>query len=65
MNKLVLGLPKGSLQEATFSMMKKACFNVSAGSRSYIPSVDDPELDCRLFRAQEISRYVELGTLNA
>lgn len=65
MNKLVLGLPKGSLQEATFLMMKKAGFTIRGGSRSYLPSVDDPELDVRLIRAQEISRYVELGMLDA
>jgi len=62
---LILGLPKGSLQEATFNMMKKAGFNVQVGSRSYVPSVDDPELSCRLIRAQEISRYVEAGVLDA
>ena len=62
---LVLGLPKGSLQEATFNIMKKAGFNVSARSRSYVPTVDDPELKCRLIRPQEISRYVELGLLDA
>ena len=65
MSKLVLGLPKGSLQDATFSMMRKAGFKVEAGSRSYVPSVDDPEIDARLIRAQEISRYVELGLLDA
>ncbi len=65
MNKLVLGLPKGSLQEATFAMFQKAGFKVSVGSRSYLPSVDDPEIDGRLIRAQEISRYVELGVLDA
>ena len=65
MKKIVLGLPKGSLQEATFSMMKKAGFNVKAGSRSYIPTVDDPLIDARLIRAQEISRYVESGMLDA
>ena len=65
MNKLVLGLPKGSLQEATFSMMQKAGFKVSAGLRSYMPTVDDREIDARLIRAQEISRYVELGMLDA
>ncbi len=63
-NKLVLGLPKGSLQDSTFSMMKKAGFNISAGSRSYVPSVDDPEITARLIRAQEISRYVEQGMLD-
>ena len=64
-NTLVLGLPKGSLQDATFLMMKKAGFSVSVGSRSYIPSIDDPELQGRLVRAQEISRYVEHGMLDA
>src|SRR5476649_2683120 len=65
MSKLVLGLPKGSLQDATFDMMGKAGFVVRVGSRSYIPTIDDPELDGRLIRAQEISRYVELGMLDA
>ena len=62
---LILGLPKGSLQDATFNMMRKAGFALQVGSRSYVPSVDDPELQCRLIRAQEISRYVELGVLDA
>jgi len=65
MKTIVLGLPKGSLQEATFSMMRKAGFNVQVGSRSYAPSVDDPAIDARLIRAQEVSRYVELGMLDA
>lgn len=65
MPKLVLGLPKGSLQEATFLMMKKAGFNVSVSSRSYTPSIDDPTIEARLLRAQEMSRYVELGLLDA
>ena len=64
-NRLVLGLPKGSLQEATFAMLQKAGYKVSVGSRSYLPNVDDPEIDARLIRAQEISRYVELGMLDA
>ena len=64
MNVLTIGLPKGSLQEATFMMMRKAGFKMQAGRRSYMPTVDDPELDPRLIRAQEISRYVELGTLD-
>ncbi len=63
--KLVLGLPKGSLQDATFLMFKKAGYSVSVGSRSYIPSINDPELEGRLIRAQEISRYVEHGMLDA
>ncbi|MDD4101733.1 MAG: ATP phosphoribosyltransferase [Kiritimatiellae bacterium] len=62
---VILGVPKGSLQEATFNMMRKAGFNIKAGARSYVPSVDDPDLQCRLIRPQEISRYVELGLLDA
>jgi ATP phosphoribosyltransferase len=62
---LRLGLPKGSLQEATLEKMAKAGFNISVGSRSYIPYVDDEELEIRLIRAQEISRYVEHGYLDA
>ncbi len=62
---IVLGLPKGSLQESTFALMKRAGFNVSCSSRSYVPSIDDPEIKCRLLRPQEMSRYVELGLLDA
>ncbi len=65
MKKIVLGLPKGSLQEATFLLMKKAGFNITVGSRSYMPAVDDPAIQARLIRAQEISRYVEHGLLDA
>jgi ATP phosphoribosyltransferase len=65
MSKIVLGLPKGSLEEATFGMMAKAGFRVKATSRSYVPEVDDPEISARLLRAQEISHYVELGMLDA
>ena len=61
---LRFGLPKGSLQEATLQKMAKAGFNISVSSRSYIPYVDDPELEIRLIRAQEISRYVEHGYLD-
>ena len=63
--KLRLGLPKGSLQDATIEKMAKAGFNVQLSSRSYIPYVDDEELEIRLIRAQEISRYVEHGYLDA
>lgn len=63
--KLRLGLPKGSLQDATLEKMAKAGWNVTVSSRSYEPYVDDPELTIRLIRAQEISRYVELGYLDA
>lgn len=65
MASLVLGLPKGSLQEATFAMMRKAGFNLSVSSRSYIPTCDDEDLKCRLLRPQEIPRYVELGLLDS
>jgi ATP phosphoribosyltransferase len=61
---LRFGLPKGSLQEATIEKMGKAGFNISVSSRSYIPYVDDEELEIRLIRAQEISRYVEHGYLD-
>src|SRR3982751_6333683 len=61
---LRLGLPKGSLQDATIEKMAKAGFNISVSSRSYIPYVDDQELEIRLIRAQEISRYVEHGYLD-
>ena len=62
---LRLGLPKGSLQEATIEKMAKAGFNISVSERSYVPYVDDDELELRLIRAQEISRYVEHGYLDA
>ena len=65
MNALVLGLPKGSLQDATFEMLRRAGYVVSVGSRSYCPKINDPAWDARLIRAQEISRYVELGMLDA
>lgn len=65
MNKLKLGLPKGSLQESTLQLMSKAGFNFSVSSRSYFPSVDDEELEAMLIRAQEIARYVEDGVFDA
>jgi len=58
---LMLGLPKGSLQDATIKLFGKAGFNISVSSRSYRPSIDDAELDGRFVRAQEVSRYVEHG----
>ncbi len=61
---LRFGLPKGSLQDATIEKMGKAGFNITVSSRSYIPYVDDPEMEVRLIRAQEISRYVEHGYLD-
>ena len=62
--KLKLGLPKGSLQDATLEKLAKAGFNIQVTSRSYIPYVDDDELEIRLIRAQEISRYVDHGYLD-
>lgn len=61
---LRFGLPKGSLQEATVQKMAKAGWNISVSSRSYLPYVDDTEMEIRLIRAQEISRYVEHGYLD-
>lgn len=63
--KLKLGLPKGSLEEATIAMFKKAGYCISLSSRSYYPSVDDDELSIVMMRAQEIARYVEEGVLDA
>ncbi len=65
MTQIKLGLPKGSLQESTFALMKRAGWNFKVGSRSYMPSVDDPDIAARLIRPQEIARYVELGLLDA
>lgn len=62
---IILGLPKGSLQESTFALFKRAGFNVTCSSRSYVPVIDDEEIKCRLLRPQEMSRYVELGLLDA
>ena len=62
---IVLGLPKGSLQESTFALFKRAGFNVSCSSRSYYPSIDDGEIKCRLLRPQEMRRYVKLGKIDA
>jgi len=63
--KLKLGIPKGSLQEATIQLFARAGFNIYPSSRSYVPGVDDPELECLLIRAQEMARYVADGVLDA
>ncbi len=63
-NKLRIALPKGSLEEATYNIFKKAGFNVSGGSRSFYPSIDDAELEVVLFRPQEMSRYIEDGVVD-
>jgi len=61
---LRLGLPKGSLQDATLELFRRAGFRINLSSRSYKPTIDDPELEVRLLRAQEIARYVEDGFLD-
>ncbi len=65
MNKLKLGIPKGSLEQATIELFRRAGFAISAPARSYFPSIDDPEIECMLIRAQEMARYVEDGVLDA
>ncbi len=64
MKKLKLGLPKGSLQGSTFRLFGKAGYRISVGERSYVPYIDDPELEGLLIRAQEIAHYVEDGVLD-
>ncbi len=63
--KLKLGIPKGSLEIATIDLFRRAGFNITTSSRSYFPSIDDPEIECMLIRAQEMARYVEDGILDA
>jgi ATP phosphoribosyltransferase len=63
--KLKLGIPKGSLQDATVHLFARAGFNIYVSSRSYFPSIDDPEIECMLIRAQEMARYVSDGVLDA
>jgi ATP phosphoribosyltransferase len=63
--KLKLGIPKGSLEAATIDLFRRAGYNITTGSRSYFPSIDDPEIECMLIRAQEMARYVEDGILDA
>lgn len=62
---LKLGIPAGSLQEATVSLFRRAGYNITISSRSYYPTIDDDEIDCLLIRAQEMARYVEQGILDA
>ncbi len=64
-NKLKLGIPKGSLQDATIALFERAGWRIFANGRSYFPTVDDPEIECMLVRAQEMARYVEHGALDA
>ena len=65
MSVLKLGIPKGSLQDATIDLLARAGWKVTISSRSYVPGIDDPEIDCLLVRAQEMARYVETGALDA
>lgn len=65
MNKLKLGIPKGSLENATVDLFRRAGFNITTSSRSYFPAIDDPEIECMLIRAQEMARYVEDGVLDS
>ncbi|MDD5217700.1 MAG: ATP phosphoribosyltransferase [Candidatus Omnitrophica bacterium] len=64
MKKLKIALPKGSLEEATYQLFKRAGYSVSVSSRSYFPVIDDPELEVILFRPQEMSRYIEDGVVD-
>jgi len=64
-NILKLGIPKGSLEDATVNLFAKAGYNIKIKSRSYFPSIDDNEIECMLIRAQEIARYVQNGVLDA
>jgi ATP phosphoribosyltransferase len=64
-NKLRLGIPKGSLQDSTLALFRRAGWNIYADGRSYFPSIDDPEIECMLIRAQEMARYVDHGVLDA
>ena len=63
--KLKLGIPKGSLENATVDLFRRAGFQITISSRSYFPAIDDPEIECMLIRAQEMARYVEDGVLDA
>ncbi len=64
-NLLKLGIPAGSLQEATIELFKKSGYNITIEKRSYFPTIDDDEIECMLIRAQEMARYVENGVLDA
>lgn len=65
MSRLKLGIPKGSLQEATIDLFARAGWKIALSARSYVPSIDDDEIECLLVRAQEMARYVETGALDA
>lgn len=63
--RLKLGIPKGSLQDATVELFRRAGWKITVSDRSYFPTIDDPTIRCSLVRAQEMARYVEDGTLDA
>jgi len=63
--KIKLGIPKGSLENATIDLFRRAGFSITTSSRSYFPAIDDPDIDCMMIRAQEMARYVEDGVLDA
>ncbi len=63
--KLKLGIPKGSLENATVDLFRRAGYQITISSRSYFPAIDDPEIECMLIRAQEMARYVADGILDA
>lgn len=65
MSVLKLGVPKGSLQDSTIRLFARAGYKITVNSRSYTPSINDPEISCLMFRAQEMARYVERGILDA
>ncbi len=64
MKRLILGIPKGSLQEATIALFRKSGWKISLTNRNYFPEINDPEIQCSICRAQEMSRYVENGTFD-
>ena len=64
MSVLKLGVPKGSLEDSTIELLRKSGWRITKSSRSYFPYIDDPDITCSLVRAQEMSRYVELGALD-
>ena len=63
--KLKLGIPKGSLENATIDLFRRAGFTITTSSRSYFPAIDDPEIECMMIRAQEMARFIEDGVLDA
>ncbi len=65
MSLIKLGLPKGSLEQATFDLFRRAGWRISPASRNYFPHIDDDEIDCSLVRAQEMAKYIDMGVLDA